>query len=365
MNRLFSKDAAEILVGKLRDGHIDRRAFLTALGAMGMTVALKPGMAHAEASEVVLCNWGGAAVDAFQEAFGKPFTDTTGVKLVVEGAGPSTGAIRTMVDSGNVIWDVTDGGLIDGMTLGAGGFVEPIDYSIVDKSKVREGLAQEYGIGNYTFASVLTYNKSKFDTAPTSWTDFFDFDKFPGKRTMCKWVQGQLELALLADGVAVEDLYPLDVDRAFAKLEPYLDDIIFWEGGAGSQQLFRDEEVTMGIIWHTRAKLLRDENPDFTWTWNGNMLSTSAWSVPKGNPAGKTVFEFINSSLDPAGQVVLLRLMGNGPTNPEAETMMTDEDRAINPTSPGNTDGQVLINAAYYAENEAELQNQFLDFIAV
>ena len=77
------------------------------------------------------------------------------------------------------------------------------------------------------------------------------------------------------------------------------------------------------------------------------------------------MFEFINSSLDPAGQVVLLRLMGNGPTNPEAETMMTDEDRAINPTSPGNTDGQVLINAAYYAENEAELQNQFLDFIAV
>ncbi|WP_225027154.1 ABC transporter substrate-binding protein [Xinfangfangia pollutisoli] len=364
MHRDFSKDAAEILAEKLRAGLIDRRGFLTALGAMGLAVVLRPGMAQAAEGEVVLCNWGGAAVDAFQQAFGAPFTAQTGMKLVIDGAGPSTGAIRAMVDSGNVIWDVTDGGLIDGMTLGAAGFAEPIDYAIVDKTKVRDGLAQEFGVGNYTFATVIAYQASKFPTAPLSAVDFFDFDKFPGKRTMCKWVQGQLELALLADGVAVADLYPLDVDRAFKKLEPYLKDIIFWEGGAGSQQLFRDGEVAMGFIWHTRAKLLRDENPDFTWTWTNNMLSTSAWSVPKGNPAGKKVFDFINSALDPEGQLTLLRLMGNGPTNPKALALMTDADKAIDPTAPGNTEGQVTISQDYYAANEAELQNQYLDFIA-
>ncbi|PZQ95837.1 MAG: ABC transporter substrate-binding protein [Cereibacter sphaeroides] len=365
MTSRFAKDTAEIALQKLRSGQIDRRSFMAALGAMGATLALRPGVAMAAEGEVVLCNWGGAAVDAFQEAYGVPFTAKTGMKLVIDGAGPTTGAIRTMVDSGNVIWDTTDGGLIDALSLG-GDFLEPIDYAIVDKTKVREDAAQEYGVGNYTFANVLAFTKSKVgDTPPTSWVDFLDFEKYPGKRTMCKWVQGQLEPILLADGVKPEDLYPLDVDRAFAKLEPYLADIIFWEGGAGSQQLFRDGEVVMGNIWHTRANLLRKENPDFDWTWNQNMLLTSAFSVPKGNPAGKKVFDFINSALDPEGQITLLRLMGNGPTNPAAEAMMTDEDRKVNPTSPGNTEGQVAISPAYYAENEADLQNKFLDFIAV
>jgi putative spermidine/putrescine transport system substrate-binding protein len=269
-----------------------------------------------------------------------------------------------MVDSGNVIWDVMDNGLIDARVLATGNYVEPIDYGIVDKKKV-PNFSQEFGVGNYAFANVLFHNKKATGVEKlTDWKDFFDFEKIPGKRTMCKWIQGQLETVLLADGVAPAELYPLDVDRAFAKLKPYLDQIIFWEGGAQSQQLFRDGEVVMGNIWHTRAKLLIQESPDYALTWNQNTLLISAWSVPKGNPAGKKVFEFINSALDPAPQIALLRLMGNGPTNPAAEALMTDEDRVFNPTSPANTTGQVLVDPAWYAENEAEVQNKFLDFIA-
>lgn len=181
---------------------------------------------------------------------------------------------------------------------------------------------------------------------------------------MCKWIQGKLESVLLADGVKPAEMYPLDVDRAFKKLEPLLPEIIFWESGAQSQQLFRDGEVVMGNIWHTRANLLRKENPDLTWTWNENLLFSSAWSVPKGNPAGKKVYDFINSSLQPEGQIVLLRLMGNGPSNPKALDMMTEEDKAVYPLAPENAKTGLRVMAEYYAENEAELQNRFLDFIS-
>ena len=364
MSNRFSKDAAEILLQKFQAGHVDRRGFLTALGALGLGVALRPGTASAAENEIVLCNWGGVAVDAFQQAFGGPFTAKTGMKLVIDGAGPAIGSVRTMVDSGNVIWDVMDNGLIDAQVLSAGNYVEPIDYAIVDKNKVPQ-FSQEFGVGNYAFANVLFHNKKTTGVETlTDWKDFFDFEKIPGKRTMCKWIQGQLEFVLLADGVAPDKLYPLDVDRAFAKLQPHLDKIIFWEGGAQSQQLFRDGEVVMGNIWHTRAKLLVQENPDYAITWNQNTLLISAWSVPRGNPAGKKVFEFINSALDPEPQITLLRLMGNGPTNPAAEAMMTDEDRVFNPTSPANTKGQVLVNPGWYAEHEADVQNKFLDLIA-
>ncbi len=361
----FSKDAAQIALEKFRTGKIDRRSFMAALAGLGLAATFKPGAASAEVSEIVVCNWGGAALEAFQKAYGEPFKATSGIDVVIDGAGPATGAIRAMVDSGNVTWDATDGGMVDAVTLGKGGYVEPIDYSIVDKSLVSEGLAAEFGICNYTFSNVLAYDAKKTGgVAPAGWADFFDMQKFPGKRTMCKWVQGQLESVLLADGVKPEDMYPLDVDRAFKKLEPLLPDIIFWESGAQSQQLFRDGEVVMGNIWHTRANLLRKDNPDFTWTWSQNLLLASAWSVPKGNPAGKKVFDFINSSLQPEGQITLLRLMGNGPSNPKALALMTEEDKAVYPLAPENTAGSLKISAEYYAEKEADLQNRFLDFIS-
>lgn len=360
----FGQDAALIALEKFRSGKIDRRSFLTAMAGLGLAAAMRPGPASAEANEIVVCNWGGAALDAFQKAYGEPFTKKSGIPVVIDGAGPETGAIRAMVDSKNVTWDATDGGMTDALVLGKGSYVEPIDYSIVDKSLVGDGLAAEFGICNYTYSNVLAYDSKKLSSAPASWADFFDLEKFPGKRTMCKWIQGQLEAVLLADGVKPEDIYPLDVDRAFKKLEPLLPNLIFWESGAQSQQLFRDGEVVMGNIWHTRANLLRKENPQFTWTWNNNLMFASAWSVPKGNPAGKKVFDFINSSMEPEGQITLLRIMGNGPSNPKALALMTEEDKAVYSLAPENAKTGLKISAQYYADNEAALQNKFLDFIS-
>jgi putative spermidine/putrescine transport system substrate-binding protein len=364
MNR-FAADSALIALEKFHKGAIDRRSLMKALGALGLVAAIRPSRAFAQASEIVVCNWGGAAVDAFQEAFGAPFTEKSGIPVVIDGAGPAIGSIRAMVESGAVTWDATDGGMVDAVVLGAGGYATPIDYTIVDRTKVSEGFAAEFGVGNYTFSNVLAYNAAEVGAAPPAgWVDFFDTAKFPGKRTMCKWIQGQLETALIADGVAPADLYPLDVDRAFEKIRPLLPDLIFWEGGAESQQLFRDGEVVMGNIWHTRANLLHKENADYTWTWNENVLLASAWSVPKGNPAGPAVFEFIDSSLDPEGQITLLRLMGNGPTNPAALALMTEEDLAVYPLAPANAENNIPLQAAWYAENEADVQNRFLDFIS-
>lgn len=361
----FGEDAAIIALEQFKSGKINRRNFMTAMAGVGLAVAFRPSHASAAVTEVVVCNWGGAALDAFQKSFGPSFKAATGMELVVDGTGPSTGAIRAMVESKNVTWDATDGGMTDAVTLGKGGFVEPIDYSIVDKSLVGPGMAAEFGIANYTFSNVLAYDAKKTKgVPPTGWADFFDLEKFPGKRTMCKWIQGQLESVLLADGVKPENMYPLDVDRAFKKLEPLLPHLIFWESGAQSQQLFRDGEVVMGNIWHTRANLLRKENKDFTWTWEQNLVFSSAWSIPKGNPAGKKVYDFINSSLQPDGQVTLLRLMGNGPSNPKALALMTEDDKAVYNLAPENSKNNLIISADYYADNEAALQNKFLDFIS-
>lgn len=363
----FGLDAAAIACRRFECGEIDRRSLLLALAGLGLTgLGLGPEAAEASAGEIVVCNWGGSAVEAFSQAFGVPFTRKTGIKVVVVGTGPAVGVIRAMVESGRVIWDATDGGIVDSLTLGRLGLVEPIDYGIVDRSQLPPALAATYGVSNYVFSNVIAYDaQATRGAVPRDWADFFDLKKFPGKRTMCKYIQGQLETVLLADGVPADKLYPLDVDRAFRKLRPLLPQIIFWDGGAQSQQLFRDGEVVMGNIWHTRANLLRKEDPErFNWTWSQNLFFASAWSVPKGNPAGKRVFEFINSSLDPASQLILFRLMGNGPSNPKTLALMTPQELALNPTSPMNARTRVPIDPAYYAQNESDLQNRYLDFIS-
>lgn len=363
----FAQDAAEIARARFERAEIDRRSLLLALGSLGLSAVgagIEP--SYATASEIVVCNWGGTAVDAFSKAFGQPFTRKTGIKVVVVGTGPAVGVIRAMVESGKVIWDATDGGIVDSFTLGRLGLVEPIDYGIVDRSQLPPALAATYGVSNYVFSNVIAYDaQATRGAVPSGWADFYDLKRFPGKRTMCKYIQGQLEPVLLADGVPPEQLYPLDVDRAFRKLKPLLPEIIFWDGGAQSQQLFRDGEVVMGNIWHTRANLLRKEDPErFNWTWSQNIFFASAWSVPKGNPAGKKVFEFINSSLDPAGQLTLFRLMGNGPSNPKTLALMTPQELALNPSSPANARTRIPLNPAYYAQNESDLQNRYLDFIS-
>jgi len=363
--RHFAWDSAQIAAQRLGRGEIDRRSFMLAIGALGLTASL-PMDSLAAVSEIVVCCWGGTAVAAFSKAYGEPFTRTSGIKVVVEGSGPAVGAIRAMVESGHVTWDATDGGMADSLVLAKNGLVQPIDYSIVDRSRLPANLAGQFGVSNYVFADVLTYDAQKTrGIVPSGWSDFFDQKKFPGKRSLCKWVQGQLECVLLADGVAPANLYPLDVDRAFKKLKPMLDDIIFWDGGAQSQQLFREGEVVMGNLWHTRANLLNKESAGrFKWTWSQNILVASAWSVPKGNPAGKKVFEFINSTLDPAGQLVLFRAMGSAPSNPKTLELMTQADEAMNPTSKANAVSQVLLNPAYYAEHASDLQDKYLDFIS-
>jgi putative spermidine/putrescine transport system substrate-binding protein len=362
----FAQDAAQIALDKLNRGEIDRRSFLVALGGLGLAAAFKPGVAMAEASEIVVCNWGGAAADAFAKAYGDPFTKKSGMKVVIDGAGPAVGTIRAMVESGKVIWDATDGGMIDSLTLGKGNLVEKIDYSIVDKSKLRPEHAGEWAVGSYIYANVLAYQTDAFGgRAPKTWKDFYNFKDFPGKRTMRKHIDGQLETALLADGVPPDKLYPLDVKRALDKIKSIKKDVFFWSTGAESQQLLRDKEVTMGSVWNTRAMVSkRESNGKIDFHFNEGSAWVGAWLVPKGNPAGKDAFRFMASSQDPAGQVVLFEALGNGPVNPAAASMVPANLKALDPGSPENYKMQIPADTDWYATNSATVLNQYLEAIS-
>lgn len=360
MTHRFAKDQAEVLLQKFRDGHVDRRGFLAALAALGLGVALRPGTAQAAEGEIVLCNWGGIAVDAFQEAFGGPFTAQTGMKLVIDGAGPALGSVRTMVDNGNVIWDVMDNGLIDAQVLATGNYVEPIDYSIVDKNKVPD-FSQEFGVGNYAFANVLFHNKKTTGAETlTDWRDFFDFEKFPGKRTMCKWIQGQLEFVLLADGVAPADLYPLDVDRAFAKLDAIRPHVTaWWSSGAQHVQMLVDREVVLSSAWNGRIFNAVGKGSPLGIAWEGSAIHGAYFGIPKGAANAYWSQRFLAAATDPQAQASFANRFVSPGLNPLSTQYADPAVIDFLPTKPENLAVSFWQDDLWWADNLATVKERW------
>jgi putative spermidine/putrescine transport system substrate-binding protein len=346
-----------------------RRAFLGMCALLGIGAAaarLTP--AFAAGDEIVLVNWGGDAVAGMKKAFVDPYAakkpDPT---VVIDGAGPASGKIRAMVQSGKVTWDVMDRNLHTSIELGREGVLEKIDYSIVDRTKVRPEHAGEWGIGNYIYSHNMTYNtKAWGGRVPKSWADVFNVKDFPGKRAFRRQqIDGVLEAALMADGVPPEKVYPIDVKRALDKLKSIKEHAIFYDSLAQSQQVFREREAVAGVVLNTRATpLMRDTKGECQFSFDQGIVWVGTWMVPKGNPAKAKVWDFIASTQDPAGQVELFKALGNGPINPAAAALVPDDLRPVDPGNPDNYNRMILGNAEWYAANATAVTAQYMDAIS-
>lgn len=360
------QDSLAIVAEKVRTGQMSRRRFMHVLAALGAAGALPSWReANAQTKEIIFSMWGGDAEEVYRKAWGAPYEEKAGVAIQFDGSGPTRGKIRAMVESKNVTWDVCDSGLGTQSSLGPEGLLEPIDYTIVDKNKIVPGLAYQWGATGYIYSSVLTWDSKAFGgEEPKTWVDFWDVKRFPGKRVMWKYMVGVLEAALIADGVEPSKVYPIDMDRALNKIKELKEHLVLWDNGTSSQQVFRDGEVTMGQIWHTRSTMLADESQGrFKYTFNQGIVQPGVWVVPKGNPAGKAVFEFLASMQEPEKQLILLKELSQGPANPET-AKLAPELASKNPGSPENLAIQVFQNEEWYAKNHQEAEKRFLDVVS-
>ena len=363
------QDLVDIAQADLAAGRIERRDFLKFMLSIGALPALGVSSLGAQAAqsnvkEIVVANYGGDAIKYMGAAWGEPYTKDSGIKVIFDGVTPLPGKIKAMVESGKVTWNVCDAELFVGNQLGQD-ILEPIDYAIVDRAMVRPGWDGKYVVANYVYSFVLAYDRTKFPNKPPTYADFFDTKKYPGKRTLWKYQMGAAEACLLGDGVALDKLYPLDMERAIKKARSLGKDILYWSSGAESQQMFLDKEVVMGVIWHTRANLLeRDTNGRIGWTWQQGMSCPGGWVVPKGNPAGKEAMKFVASTLIPERQIKLLSTMGNGPSNPKSSAMAGKDLNRIDPTFEANRKLQFARNEDWYEKNYDDATDKWIDGIS-
>ncbi len=276
------------------------------IGAMVVTIRLAEA---AEDKSLTVVSWGGAYTRSQVEAYHKPFTAETGTAIVSADYNGGIAEVKAQVESGNVVWDVVDMEVGDALRACDEGLLEPLDPASFPAGDDGTPAADDFypdalnecWATTIIFSTVFAYDDSKIGpNKPNTIGDFFDLQKFPGKRGLRKQnPNATLEMALIADGVAPEDVYevlatPEGLDRAFAKLDTIKDSVVWWEAGSQPVQLLADGEVAMTVVYNGRLfDAVAAEGKPFKIVWDAQVMEYDTYVVVKGAPHKDVAMDFM------------------------------------------------------------------------
>jgi len=336
--------------------------------ALGATLAMGVAMSSAAAGDsITFASWGGSFQDAERKAFLEPAAAALGI-TIKEDTLNGLADVRAQVQSGSPQWDIAELGSNSCAQAIKEGIVEPLDFSVINTDGIDEAVIGSHWIGIIYYATVMGWNTETYGSnPPKDWADFFNTDKFPGDRAMYAKPYYNLETALLADGVPVDKLYPLDVERGFKLLEgikPHVS--VWWKSGAQSAQLAKDGEVDMLNVWNGRIGNAMKDGAKADYTFNQALLDYDCLVVPKGAKNVELAMKAINEFLKPENQAELPFHIDYGPVNSKAYDVpnkITPEMAKKLPSAPENASRSVVFSATWWVGRMNELQERFDLFI--
>ncbi|HEY0286101.1 MAG TPA: ABC transporter substrate-binding protein [Pseudomonas sp.] len=335
------------------------------------SLALLTGAASlAFAEDITFVSQGGAYQEAQSKAILEPAAKKLGLTLKQDSSPKAYPIIKTQIESGNVSWDVVDLPTGDCIRGEQEGLFEKLDLSLIpNAAQLPADLKDDYSVGYISYSTVLAYRTDAFKNkaAPQTWADFWDTRKFPGQRSLRNLPRPTLEIALMADGVPADKLYPLDVDRAFKKLEEIKPHITtWWTSGGQSAQLISDGEVDMIQAWNGRITAVQADGAPVAFDYNQGVLETNSLCVLKGSPHKVAAMKFVNEAIDARLQAALPMIIDYGPLNPQAyKTGIISPDRVAKlPSAPENISRQALLSAKWWASQDGvKAEERWLAFV--
>jgi putative spermidine/putrescine transport system substrate-binding protein len=311
--------------------------------------------------------YGGVGQDAMIASYQVPYTAANPNVTFENTSPPDVAQVKAQVESGQVLWDVIATSPA-AATQNCGTLFEPLDFSGVDTTNLIEGVIGECYIGNFINASPLAYRTDAFpdpSKAPKTIADFFDVEKFPGQRGILTNLQnGILEYPLLADGVAPEDLYPLDVDRALAKLDTIRDVTTFAPNVGALQQAIGANQVDIFLQADARLVPLMNDGVDITVVWDVTVASINAFAVPKGSPRAKAAERFLATVVSPEAVAGITEALGTAPVNLAAPLDLSENAKKVEVYGPANTGETVLQDVDWYAQNFNDVTTKLTNWLA-
>ena len=320
------------------------------------------------ARDMVVVGFGGGFQDAARTHLFKPWAQATGTALRDETYNGEVAKIYAMTKARDVSWDVV---MVEAPELARGcedGVFAKLDPARVDPAKFIPGGTTACGAGAVGWGVALFWDKARHAEGPGDYAGLFDLKRFPGKRSLRNGPKMTLEIALMADGVAVGDVYKVlatkaGQDRAFAKLDTIKPEVIWWKSGAQPLQLIGSGEAAYAVGYVGRTAKAASEGAAYPLMWGTMLYSFDYWAVVAGSPYAAQGVSLIASMTDAKPLLALGQDWAVSPANREAAG---DAGlRAKNPAMvAAHAEEGLSIDTGFWAEHGDELEARFATWAA-
>jgi spermidine/putrescine-binding protein len=359
-----------------------RRTTLKLLGAGAALAA----MAHAPAmaftvsdaakaeGQVVVATAGGMLQDALAQHLYDAFTQATGIKVVPVTINPDEQWAKVKADSesGNVQWDLVNVGP-DSLVLHKDFLLDlgPNCEAVPNLQKNgAEGVCQQRGFLYILGGYILGVNTKTFpEGGPKNSTEFFDTTKFPGPRAMAgNEPVYNMMIALTADGVPQDQLFPIDIKRALAKMDTIKPSIAsWWDSSDQAMTNWRSGEVVMSMFWAGRIPQLRKAGEPIVPVWAGFPKDISGFGILAEAPhkeAAKAFIDFFFADESAQRVLDLSQQINYDPPNKKSLELPNDVDPTTRATYPANWNALLTMDNEKLAPQRKEIEEAWQEWIA-
>lgn len=342
-----------------------QRSFGASLGIF-LTVVLAASPALSKEKTLNVVGAGGSLQAAQRYAYYTPFAEEFGVTVNEESYSGAMAKVEAMVRTNTVSYDVMQVEQDDVITGCDEGLFEPLDWSELGNPDdfVETATQADCGVGYFVWSMVFTYDRSKVENGPKTWAEFWDVEKWPGRRGLRKTPKMTLELALMADGVAPDEVYqvlssPEGQDRAFAKLDGIKEHIVWWTTGAQPIERLAAGDVAYSAAFNGRISNANQEGKDFALEWAGQIYGMDFWAIVKGSPNLDLAKQFISHAIKPEQQARFPEKILYGITNKAALESLPAETLTQLPTAADNLQSALPLSSDFWIDNQETLSKRF------
>lgn len=309
-------------------------------------------------AEVIFNSSGGTYGDAIQRVFFTPFERDCGIKVTHVNSQRNYAQLRQFVRSGNLLWDIGATVADQEMPLGIrDGLFHKLPPGFWDRiaPEMIPGSFTDYGAWATPYSQVLVYSREAFPDGLKGWADFWDVARFPGPRALAN-NPIMLAVALVADGVPLDKIYPMDLDRAFRKLDQIRPHIrtFYRTADQGVQGVANGEFVAASTL-SGRAVVAMRSSPRVATAWEGAVLHMSWTFILKDSPRARAAEALLYYMQRADRQAELAKLTGYTGGNRRTLELLDREVIETLPATPERLATASLVNAEWWADNNARV----------
>ncbi|QQO23713.1 ABC transporter substrate-binding protein [Bradyrhizobium diazoefficiens] len=343
---------------------VSRRTFLiAATGALAAPSVFRSSVANADSKSLFIASWGGSWEQILSKVVTDPFSRETGIKVTFVPP-PDLAKVKAQQLTGNVGVDVHNATAAEAASGSASGYWQDLDLSKVAVDDLPIAPTKDIIVPD-TYVCGIAWNPAKYPSGkhPTTFAEYFDVGRFPGRRTFQSRPNETLEAALLADGVEPKDVYPLDLDRAFAALDRVKSSVVAWVSATPQlTSLLQTGEVDFGYAYSNRVKATTEGGGGaaLAFSFDQNLLAKETLVIPKGAPNSENAMRYIAYYMRPEVLARVSELTALVPNSRKAMSMLSPEIRKWMP-SPENPKHLVL-DGAYWSQNLERVAQRFKEW---